>query len=102
MNDIKIPKEFTLFSQNIIVEFNNQRCSDSSALGITRDCVNKILLATASDNDELPNDTIEQTFLHEVVHQILYKMSEYDIAKNEKFVDLFSKLLHQFMKTAKY
>lgn len=100
---MKIPIEFKLYGQTIRVEFNNERLGDMKALGATRDCQNKILLANVdSHNLFLPIDTIEQTFLHEFVHQILYKLNEYDLADNEKFVHCFSYLLHQALNTMKY
>lgn len=42
----------------------------------------------------------EQSFYHELVHAILYTMGD-NGPHDEKFVDGFAFLLHQYMKTAK-
>jgi predicted Zn-dependent protease with MMP-like domain len=103
MNEIKIPTEFQLYSQIIKVEFNERRCADMDALGACNDALNQILLTTVnSDGDKLPTDAVELTYMHEVVHHILYKMSENDLSKDEKFVSTFSSLLTQALKTSKY
>lgn len=99
---MNIPTSFQLFGQTINIEFNEQRCSDLEAIGATRDCMNKIILTKSDKGEVLPDDTIEQVFLHEVVHQILDKICEYKLAKDERFVDLFSKALHQFITTCEY
>ena len=42
----------------------------------------------------------EQTYLHEVVHAILFTMGDVG-PHDEKFVDGFASLLHQYVNTAK-
>lgn len=42
----------------------------------------------------------EQTYLHEVVHAILFTMGDAG-PHDEKFVDGFASLLHQYINTAK-
>ncbi len=37
----------------------------------------------------------ENTFLHEITHFALQKMGESNLCDNEKFVSVFSSLLHQ-------
>jgi len=44
---------------------------------------------------------VDQTLYHEVIHSILDTMGEYELSKNETFVQNFSVLLHQFVKTKK-
>lgn len=39
------------------------------------------------------------TFFHELVHSLLEAAGREDLSENEAFVDTFSTLLHQFMKT---
>lgn len=98
---IMIPKEFFLFGQKITVEFNNNRLDDLEALGACKNSTNEIIISDNYRGDKLPDNSIEQTFYHELVHQILFKMNENDLSENEKFVQVFSGLLHQYEKTKK-
>ena len=97
-----IPKRFKLLGQTINVEFNNTRTDDMNALGMAKDSTNQIVLSSVHNVNQLPEESIEATFYHELTHQILYKMNEYELSKNEKFVGTFSGLLHQALKTFEY
>jgi len=44
--------------------------------------------------------SVEQAFLHELVHWILFVMNEDELRNNERFVDLFAHLLYQFQQTS--
>lgn len=70
-------------------------------LGQSRSPIGEVLLAKHWDGKELPDDSIEQTFFHELVHCILDEAGtrgEHD----ESFVQSFAVLLYEFFKTAKY
>lgn len=101
MNQIRIPKSFQLFAQTIKVEFDPDLVFDSDARGVAayRENLIKIL---SKDNEKRPDEQIEKSFYHELVHWILHLMSEDELSDNEKFVDTFALLLHQFHKTAEY
>lgn len=45
----------------------------------------------------LPENLLNQTFMHEIIHMILEEIGEKDL-NNEKFVDLFSNALYQVFK----
>ena len=49
---------------------------------------------------ELPKQSKEQTFLHELFHVMKFTMGHLN-DHDEKEVELMAHLLHQFMKTAK-
>ncbi len=51
---------------------------------------------------DLPDIKLEGTFCHELVHIMLYFAGEHELRNNEKFVDVFSGLLHQALTTAVY
>jgi hypothetical protein len=51
---------------------------------------------TISLRKELPKQTKEQTFCHELVHAIKFTMGKTD--HDEQEVDAFGYLLHQFLK----
>lgn len=46
---------------------------------------------------DLPPQLREVSYLHEVVHYILFVMGEEALRDNEKFVDIFAHLLHQVL-----
>jgi len=43
-------------------------------------------------------DILQQTFIHEVVHFILYVMGKQELRQNEEFVDSFAHLAYQIIK----
>lgn len=97
-----IPTEFNLLGHTILVKINNDRMGDKSALGYCQPLHNEILLADTTDGKALQVSVIEHTFCHELVHLILNTMNENELYKNEKFVDVFGGLLHQYLVTAKF
>lgn len=97
-----VPKEFNLLGHTIAVKTNNDRMGDKHALGYCHPLHNKITLADTTDGKPLQLSVIEHTFCHELVHLILNTMGEDELYKNEKFVDVFGGLLHQYLTTAKF
>lgn len=96
---MRIPKSFELFSQKITVEFKDGLYCDGECFGKAYPDQNKIILH--GKGEKLPDGKIEQAFLHELVHLILYNV-EPDIWRNERIVDNIAGFLHQALKTAKY
>lgn len=94
INDIK---SFKLGAR----EYNIKKVEhiDETGLGRTYSPRGLILLANTCNGKELPNDSIEQTLYHEVTHAILDELGYYELSSDEKFVQSFSLLLHQFEKT---
>jgi hypothetical protein len=97
-----IPKSFKLFGATIKVVCNNDRMNDKRRYG---ESDYSALLITISNTDgvrQLAEDRIIDTFYHEKVHMILDSMKEHELSNNEKFVDIFAKLLRQADETAIY
>lgn len=92
---MNIPKKFKLFGTTINVVFDNKRMNDMSSYGVSSYSESKITLCTADAGYKLSKDKILDTFYHEKVHIILNSMQEYELSKNEKFVDIFAKLWRQ-------
>lgn len=92
---MKIPKRFKLFSTSYNVIFDNKRMNDLDAYGHSDYSTAEIILSTVDGVHELSEDRIIDTFYHERTHAILDAMHEDELSKNEKFVDVFSKLLRQ-------
>ena len=97
-----IPKSFALFASKINVIFNNRRMNDKEVYGLSDYSKCEITLSKTDGVEKLSKDRILDTFYHERTHMILDYMQEYELSKNERFVDIFSKLLRQSDITAKF
>jgi predicted SprT family Zn-dependent metalloprotease len=94
---MKIPKEFELIDDKIKIKLDKLLIDKKNHIGFANYQENKIEL----DDSVYWKHFQEQSFLHELVHWILYKMGS-DLEKDEKFVSLFASLLNQAFKTMKY
>jgi hypothetical protein len=101
-NNLRVPKKFKLFSATINVVFDNRRMEDKKLFGEFDSAMNKITLCDMYGGEEVVVERVSDTFYHEKVHAILDAMNEKDLNNNEKFVDLFAKLLRQSDETAEF
>jgi hypothetical protein len=92
---MNVPKEFQIAGLKVTIESNNELIKTRSIIGEAKYNDQKIVL----DLESAPTETVEQAFLHELVHWILYVMNEDELRNNEKHVDLFAHLLYQSLKT---
>lgn len=99
---MNIPKKFKLFGTTINIVWDNKRMNDKSLYGLCDYSKNEITLSAIEGTNELSEDRIKDTFYHEKTHAILDAMGEHDLSENEKFVDVFAKLLRQADETAEY
>ena len=99
---MKIPKKFKLHGHTITVEYSNDMRDEDDAVGKASYRAQKIILQPICVGYNRTRTSIEHTFLHELTHHILNEMAEHDMMNNEKFVDLFSALLHQALTTMEY
>ena len=90
-----IPRSFWLYGQHITVEWTDHLVEDADSVGEALYRKNLIRLQRNNAGVERPQTQMESTFCHELVHFILCLMDEDDLRKNEKFVEYFSRLLHQ-------
>ena len=97
-----IPKTFNLFATEIKVVFDNQKMNDMNCYGLSDYSTSTITLANTDGTQKLSEGKLMDTFYHEKVHIILNTMNENELSKNEKFVDVFAKLLRQSDVTSKY
>lgn len=97
-----VPNSFNLLGHTVTVVFDDEKLDDKSALGYCSPTLNTITLTNKNGFRDLPQDVIEHTYWHEVVHFILKTMAEEELYTNEKFVDLFAGMLHQVLKTSNY
>lgn len=99
---LRIPTEFNILGKTIKVEFKDDYCSGANIYGQANHPENTIYLTTRLQSRIIALENVEHTYLHEVVHHILQAMGETELNNSEKFVDLFSGILHQVLTTSKY
>lgn len=102
MAKLKIPKSFKLFAATVNVVFDNQAQDKRGSYGTWYYDQTKIVLQDKALGDRLSHDRITDCFYHEKVHAILDSMRERELSDNERFVDVFAKLLRQSDETAIY
>lgn len=99
---MNIPKSFELFGQTITTEFVDDLVEKHDAYGLSVFKKNIIQLQAANVGVIRLVTQIEQTFCHELTHNIYSAMGETELCNNEKHIELFSQLLHQALTTQKY
>lgn len=99
---IKIPKSFKLLASTITVRYDDEACNNGQMTGEYFDQQQEIILCNTYDNKKVPKDLKLDSYYHEKVHAILAAMNEDRLYKNEKFVDMFAKLLRQSDETSVY
>lgn len=102
MNEIKIPKEFSVYGSKVRVEYDDDRCEDKKAYGFTVHSDQSIILSSKDGSTKLTKQKKELAFIHELMHFILDSMQELELSENEKFVHTLASLIHQAFKTAVY
>jgi hypothetical protein len=104
MEDIysRIPKRFKLFGSYTNIVWDNERMNRDGKYGEHDYSQQKITLSDTHGVLQLSEDKILDTFYHEKVHSILAAMNERELNDNEKFVDVFAKLLRQSDETTEY
>ena len=101
MKDKELPSKFTLGAVEWSIVIDNEKMDDQSAYGTSDYCKAQIIIQTKSNKHRRPKLAVEQTLYHEVTHAILDTMREYELSNNEKFVQNFSLLMHQYEVTKK-
>ena len=99
---MKIPKSFQLFGTTIDVVFNDKKMEKECSLGLSEHFKSKITLTKTTNKKKLSDGVVLDSFYHEKVHTILDAMYEHKLSSNEKFVEVFSRLLRQSDETSKF
>lgn len=100
MLTIPIPHKFQIFGHTYKVR-QYKRVNKGKDYGEHDFNTKKIKLERSSEQHN--QDKVEETYLHEIVHCILDHLG-YDktLSADEKFVEQFSRALHQILKTSEY
>ena len=92
---MKIPKKFKVFASTINVGIDNIRLSNEGSLGDCSFTDGQINICTEYKGQKISDCCNLDTFYHEKVHIILDAMGEHELSKQEKFVEVFARLLRQ-------
>lgn len=94
---MNIPEQFQLAGQTVKVTYDKDLLGKEDMFG----CFDpkQMVITVNSPGIVISKERAEQAFFHELVHAILDEMGELKLSKNERFVDSFSTLLHQAIKT---
>ena len=98
----KVPKEFTVFATKITVKYDNKRLSNEDLLGDCSYTDSQISICNKYKGMKVNKSAVIDTFYHEKIHIILDAMGEHELSQNEKFVEVFARLLRQSDETVKY
>ncbi len=100
---MKIPKSFKQFGQEVTIKYKKNLADKHGSWGKCYYDINEIELQDKKYNGtKLPKAKREEIFCHELVHMALYFAGENELRNNERFVDVFSGLIHQALTTAVY
>jgi hypothetical protein len=99
---MKIPKKFKVFASTINVGFDNARLSNEGLLGSCSFMDNKISICDEYKGEKISECSTVDTFYHEKIHIILDAMGEHELSQNEKFVEVFARLLRQSDESAEF
>ena len=104
---MKIPKRFKLLGQTIHVVWESQHFVEKTDC-IAFACYRKNEIQMNPNMPYKNDEQMQQTFLHELVHFIIYfsqttknKECEY-LHEDEPFIDMSAHLLHQAITTMEY
>ena len=97
-----IPSSLYLFGQKITVEWVDTLIENDSATGLSIYRKNVIQLQKNNAGVVRPQQQIELTFLHELLHFVFFMLGKDDLRSDEEFIITVSGLLHQAMTTAEY
>ncbi len=106
MSSIRIPTKFKLLGQTIHVEHSESLFHAENVFGWAQYRENRITLQQRTSGTPIPKTKLEETFLHELMHHILYIASDDDLDpplhKREGLVQRIAGLLYQALTTAEY
>ena len=113
---LKIPKEFTLLGHKYAIKLEKDLFEKEECYGIADDDLKLIRLqdlgpVTRSYEDDgkkyntiinITEETVVETFFHELVHIILDATGETEMSENERFVNIMGKCMLEIYLSSMY
>lgn len=94
--ELKIPTKFQILGHTVKTSFAEL---PEGVLGYWDNEAKTVQLST--ELLKHAPSVLEQIFMHELSHCVLFHMGEDELAENEQFVDLMGELLFQVLKSSK-
>ena len=94
-----IPEKFKLKRKAVTVIVDDGYCFIENCMGEADFTQRLITLASVCNGKKISKAERERTFFHELVHMILDSMGRDRLKYDEKFVDDFALLLHEYEKS---
>ena len=91
-----IPKSIDIAGFTVNIKFDDTLAKTKHVIGEARYSDQVIVL----DNTVSTKEQLEQAYIHEVIHWILFIMNETDLRNNEKFVDVLAHFWYQTIVSA--
>lgn len=102
MGELRIPKRFKILGHTIEVKEDPGRFYHRGEFAACSLEGKTISLVPPSPHHPIMQSSLEHSFLHEVVHFLLYHTERPKLGDDEGFVDLLAGLLHQVLTTMEY
>jgi hypothetical protein len=99
---MRIPKRFKLLGHTIEVTESPGMYYDRRAYGKCEWEKHTIKIVPISPSHPVDQTSIEQTFIHEMLHHCLYYTEQAALNDNENFVDMMAAMIHQCLTTMEY
>jgi hypothetical protein len=90
---MNLPKKIEIAGITVNIILDGKLSEKEGALGVA-DYESQTITICPDTGDDIMN----QTYVHEIVHYILYIMGRRKLMMDEEFVECFSQLLYQVMK----
>lgn len=95
---MKIPKTIQLLGVDVKVIIDNDFCDKHQVLGHANYDFLEIKLSDHYHDKKLPQDKIDENFIHELLHLILEKLGYEELRKDERFINGLSSTILQVIK----
>ena len=95
---MNIPKSIKIMGQDVEVVIDKELAFETINRGETNYRRNQIKIQPKTDTWPMPEQQLENTLVHEIIHWIMHLLSEDNKIHNEQFVERFSNVLYQVLK----
>lgn len=96
---MNIPKTIQIIGREIKIEYDENIMRDDDNIGLAKIREGKILLVPiGTKTTNVTKESIEVTFIHELLHYILHSTRYYKLHSDEDFVSRISEVLYQVIK----